>query len=1065
MALPDAQNLPISFINGVDTKDDPKQLLPGKMLSLQNASFQNPKEIRKRDGYTSITSSINGGGTVSAGVTISNYQNELVSLDGSSVYSYSPDLTKQINKGSLVPINLSVSPVVRNTEQQTSPDSAYHSGTGLRIFTWIDTGSGGINYSIFDTTTGVSIVSNSTVISTGTKAKTILLGSKFIILYYDSSGTSLKYKYVDTATPTSLSSATTIANDINTTNQAFDATLINSILYIAYGDSSGNKIGFYSLTSGLSLSSQYLVTTNHTARCITVVGDASFNAWAFYGSIEAGNKYATWGLIVNAALNSTVLANTQLYILPSGTGLTVNNITAKVSGTTGTAYWESSTSLAYNTLTLAGTAGTTTIYLYAIGLVSKMFTVGSNDYFLAVYNGNTAVLGSPATEVSIEPTYFLMNVNGNVVLKIAPGVAGGFSTSRLLPEITTISSTDYIIPYLIQDNLTSLGGNVFYKTGVMSAEITFTTSAIPKLNMGNVLHLGAGQLWMYDGANIVEHGFHLFPEFLGLQSLLSSGGGIGSAVNFSSTLNQVQYKAVYEWSDNQGNIHRSAPSPALTVPLFSNSGLSVLGFTADSTINSKTLVNVSSTGAVFVGQVFVDATSASNIPAGTYITAKTANTVTLSQYATATRVGDTYQSYDITAAVINIPTLQITLKNLVSIVLYRTQNNASIFYRVSSVSSFTYNDKTVSYVAITDTTPDNAIVGNEQLYTTGGEVANIAAPAVSALVPFKNRALYISPENPFQWGYSKQLIQGSPVEFNSQEFVENVDQRIGRLSAFSPMDDKIILFGPNTKFYVVGSGPGLNGSNNDFTDAIIIAGTTGCTNQYSVLEIPIGVIYQDPNKGIWLLDRSLQEEYIGADVESFNASTITSAQKVPNSNKVMFTLSTGSNLIYDYYVKQWEVDVYPAAVVDSTLFQNDVVYIQSNGAIRQQTPGVYTDNGTVIPIYFKTGWLNLASVSGYQRVWELQLLGTYVSPHTLTINIYSDYSSTISQTVSIPVLSDPGLYQFRIKITNQKCEAIQIELTESQSGSGTEGFRLSSMEFRAGVKRGLDKLPAAATYG
>lgn len=1061
MAL-DPQNVPISLAQGIDTKTDPKQVVVGKLLTLQNASFQSPKEIRKRDGFGKLPKDILGSAsTLVAGVGIAGYKSELTVLDGSNLYSYSPDAAKQINKGALVPISLAVSAVARNTDQLTSPDSAYRSDTGIQIFTWL-VGTAGIHYSIFDTTTGATLVTDAVVSATATKAKVVKLGQYFMIIYYEPSGPTLNYKVIDKNSPQTIGSATPFAVDIAAATPFFDCTLIGTSVYIAYSVGT-TQVGFYSISPFLVVSTQYLVTTGHAPNpCITIYGDGSSRVWVSYAAVAAGPVYNIYGLVVNSALNSTTLANT-LIAGPYGPVPHVKNITMNVTGTTALVIWEDSTAMGRNSLTLAGTAGTASFFLYCFGLASKVFTYGSTSYFLGLYGGSQ--LSNVSNPVATaQPTYFIFDSLGNVYLKLAPSVSGPLYTSGLLPEVMAFTATKFTTPYLIQDNLSAVAGNVFFKTGVMNAAFDFTLPyAPPKMVLGNDLHFASGQLWMYDGANVVEHGFHLSPENLGPQAL-TSGGGIGLSLNTGTVVNQVQYVALYEWSDNQGQLHRSAVSPAVSVALPS---IAAHTFTADTTVNSLTLATVSSFTSLVVGQVITGA----GIPAGAYIAQliPASSQIVMSLPATATAATVTVSTKDLGSITVNVPTIQPTRKSRVSIALYRTENNQTIFYRVSSLTSLTYNDKSVSYIQFTDTLPDSVIVGNEQLYTTGGEVDNDNAPALSAITTFKNRAIYLSPENPFQWGYSKQVIDGTPVEFSSLLFSQNVDQRVGALKAAGPLDDKLVLFGPTSKFYVVGTGPSPSGANNDFSEATKIAGTSGCSNPASVLEIPIGLMYQDSVKGIWLLDRSLQEKYIGAEVESFNSYTVTSAQHIPDANKAIFTLSNGSNLVYDYFVGQWEVDPFPAAVVDSAVFENDFCYVQADGLELQQTPGVFIDTQNASPnailMSLKTSWLSFAQIQGFQRIWELQILGTYKSPHTLTVNIYTDFSTSIAQTFTIPVLTDPGLYQFRLRMGSgvQKCETMQIEILESQSSLG-EGLSLSALTLRVGVKKGMNKLPASKSF-
>ena len=109
--------------------------------------------------------------------------------------------------------------------------------------------------------------------------------------------------------------------------------------------------------------------------------------------------------------------------------------------------------------------------------------------------------------------------------------------------------------------------------------------------------------------------------------------------------------------------------------------------------------------------------------------------------------------------------------------------------------------------------------------------------------------------------------------------------------------------------------------------------------------------------------------------------------------------------------------------------------------------------------------MTLAGVQGFQRVYKLLILGEYKSPHTLAINIYQDFSSTPTQTVSIPVLSDPGVYQHRVFIKQQKCESIKIDIQETPSATLGEGCQISNLAFEVGIKKGLNKIPAAKSYG
>ena len=85
---------------------------------------------------------------------------------------------------------------------------------------------------------------------------------------------------------------------------------------------------------------------------------------------------------------------------------------------------------------------------------------------------------------------------------------------------------------------------------------------------------------------------------------------------------------------------------------------------------------------------------------------------------------------------IEVPTLRITDKDNVDIELYRTEESGTVFYKVASV----VNDKTVNNLSIVDNSVSNTdLISQEVLYTTGGELENIAAPPSSIIESFKSR--------------------------------------------------------------------------------------------------------------------------------------------------------------------------------------------------------------------------------------------------------------------------------------------------------------------------------------
>ena len=1289
MAL-EFSNLPISLAQGLDTKSDPKQVVAGKLLLLENAIFQTIGQLSKRNGFNAI-----GGSTaLSAGNALNTYGNELVMFDGSSVYSYTASDTKKINKGTKVAVDLSVTSILKNTYQQTAPDSAYHSTSGLTTYAWQDS-QGGVRYSVLDTVTGAAIVSDTSVSTTGSKPKVKAIGNYIVISYAE--GANLKYKSILYTTPTVLSSATTLQTNLGSTVY-YDAQVISSKLFFTYADSS-NQTSLFTLSTALAQSATTQVNIYSLCQCI--FGDDSNNAWiAYYNNAGAVayfiRDYSLASVLgattietpayttvanITGVYDTTVSKGRVIYELPLPVDTTIVSVANSLLRTSYNQYTRTAT------LTVGGTVTTPTDFLRSVGLASKLFMYGSAAAYVLVVHSS-----------ELQSGYYLVNSAGSIVARVATGSGGGLNTAYLLAEVNNPSTSAYSVPYLIKDLLTSINGDVYTQTGLSAANFTFgrklaTTSA------GQILHVSGGAPSLYDGVQSVEQGFNLYPEFVkcglrwndgygpsstDLSNYYSAGGGLTSGT--------YQYKALYAWTDATGQIHRSAPSPEplttvvnasarkqyLTIDIASNtlrytpnggaggvvpnimagyrvSGPGLTGNArvtdvaysggtirisfatvggVDGSTNLYTIMPtteivglphpynmtwleitntdnrfnfsgsiVKSTSSVYTMQVAdtspfvvgmflyqsslyeylgwyaritavgtnsitVDTainsqsqsydykcynmivgtiTNTSNsmsgisaadlarcavgdylqtsflatagIPAGTTIVAIGASTITMSAAATATgtvypsvtslqstvpmRIGHvitdgttsatitalhpnlnalgfayvettatwpssvstTYTISNVQSNVVSVDTLRLTSKvtpNNVYVVLYRTVANGTVFYRVNSANTtLTLNDPTVDNVLIYDAVSDATLVGNEQLYTTGGEVENTPLPAASVMWTYKSRLLAVSSEDGLAINFSKTIQPSTPVEFNDA-FVQRVEERDGNVTAGIQMDDKCIVFKYNSIYTFVGDGPTANGLDNNYTLPQLISSDNGCIEKRSVVLGPNGVYYQSA-KGIYLLDRSLSVHYIGAGVEAYNSYTVTSAKVITNVNQVRFTMSNGVMLVHDYVVDQWSVFTGLNAI-DSTIYQNLHTYIGSTGTTRQETVGTYTDDGSSVLMALKTSWLSLAGLQGFQRVRRLILLGKYFSAHTLTVSFAFDFSSSYAQTSANVVSSNPGVYQYRVPLSRQKCEALQIYIQETQSPTYGQGLSLSNLALEVGTKKGQARATAATTF-
>jgi hypothetical protein len=1052
--------VPISFAGGIDTKTDDKQVLPGKLLLLENCKFQTAKKLRKVPGDVPLSRQILGStSTITNGVSIAPFQEELVLNNGKNIYSYSPDDLAWSDKGPTFTVDLSTSAVIRNNFAQTTQDSATHS-SGLQIFAWEDS-SGGSRFSVIDSSNNLQVQSNVLISSSAQTPKCAALGNFLIVIYYEPTPHRLRMIAVPISMPTTFMGPTDLSTNIDSTNPVFDIDLIGLNVFVAFNTIGSGGITYFFVSPFLSSSAVQNQAGEQASVAISVYNDTSNNVWISYYNGTAVKTFIASYLLTTLILGPTVVE----------TVANVRNVTGATLGTTATIFYEISAAITYNhfiranTLTITGTVGTPYVVIRSVGLSSEAFSYQGNIFLLVAYEG------------PLQPTYFLINQTGLVALKLSPLTGGGLTKKSTLSQINPTAPNIYQLSYLQQDFFATTQGGNFFLTGVMQASIDFNPTGIISVDIGNGLQSTGGFLSSYDGISSVELGYHVFPEQVTVTPILSGGG---------MSPGSYQYSAVYAWTDNFGQIHRSAPSIPTTVVF---SGGTPLTFTSTFAAGVSSIVVSSATG-LFVGQTITDNTTSGNILAGTTITSIVGTTIGLSAPTQgASGSPDTLQTIDVYSATIVAPTLRVTakqppLRSNAWVELYRTQANQTIFYLVSSVQNPTYNNTMVDTVSFTDMQSDIAIQGNIQLYTTGGVIENISPPAPKLIWQYRTRLILVPVEADNTWWFSKEIVPGVPIEF-TDSFVKNMDQRDGPITAGIQMDDKNVFFkGPTDIFYVTGEGPDSTGNNDDWALPQIVPTGAGCIDPFSVVLSPGGILYKS-YKGIYLLNRALSASYIGAEVEAFNSAGITSSQLITDDNEIRFTLDNSNMLLYDYFFNQWSV-IPQVDAMSSCNFQNNFCYVQSDGTVLQESPNIWTHNGNFRRIKLITSWLSVDGLQGFQRIYKMLVLGEYKSPHQLKCNVAINFNPNYVQESYINagmLLANPAYgddspygsgspyggvdqtYQWRLHMARQKCETIQLTLEEIPMLPYGEGLSLSAVSLEIGSRKGAMRLPASQSFG
>ncbi len=1134
----------INFGQGLDTKTDPWQVQIGKFESLQNSIFQKGGLLSKRNGYGLLYQQ---GGPIFAPAPPSSYittfNDNLVSI-GSRVNAYSTSINDWVKKGTLQPCSLKVLPLIRNNINQVQCDAVTANGLVLTTYTQTTTSTSAVTtsylFAIADETTGQNITAPAAIPALNTStisgsSRVFVVGSYFVIVSETiiSATSYLQYVSIPINNPVNtVTGAARVSAAQNVTAEAYipissnpgwDAVVVDDALVVAYNSAAGAQgIHVTSLTEAqiiVASASSLIQTFNNAAyvgAIVSVCADASVSPNIIYisfwnNSTQDGYTcavYIGFGTITTKFTPQKIISVVAVANLASAA---INNACYVFSEVTNAYSYDSSIPSNYIngvTVSSSGSVGTPYVAIRSVGLASKAFAKFKTEIIVGdIGTDVTSVFFLAAFKSPFQPSYFLVDGARStsaapiIIAKLAYQNGVGYVT-RGLPGVVV---NDYIaqISYLFKDNVQALNtlntpqqtttGGVYSQLGVNLVTFDLATMAIDSVEIANNLHISGGFLAHFDGYLPVEHNFFVWPDSVEL------------TYNATSTV---------------------TPTGTFT--------------------SGSTTVTVSSATGISPGMIISDTSNATYIPTGTIVVTVNGTTLTISQATTHAGTGDnlsihgsieavptggaagsgayyyqvTYEwtdnqgqayrstpsipvTYVTTGAgttgsvIVNVPTLRLTYKisNPVKIVIYRWSQFTQVYNQVTSITAPVLNSTTTDSISFVDNLADASIVGNNIIYTTGGVKPNVNGPSTDILSVFDTRVWSVDNEDPNTVLVSKQAVEGEPIDLSLTFRIYIAPNTgtvgtTGPVKAMAPMDDKMILFKKDSIYYINGVGPDNLGSTSNgcslgnYSQPIFVTSVVGCVNQKSIVLTSDGLMFQS-DKGIWLLSRGLGASYVGAPVEAFNSSLVTSAKVIPETNYVLFTLDTGEMLMYDYYYQQWGTFV-GARAVSSCIYNGLHTILTPELKVLQETPGQYLDDSTPVVMSFTTNWINLASLQGYERFYNFYILAKYLSPHKINCQIGYNYNPSIlhqavispknfspsaSSPFGVPTpFGSPGnKEQWKIDAKMQLCESFQLTLTEVYDASfgiaPGAGLTISGLSCNLGLKKSTRPIPGARSAG
>ena len=406
------------------------------------------------------------------------------------------------------------------------------------------------------------------------------------------------------------------------------------------------------------------------------------------------------------------------------------------------------------------------------------------------------------------------------------------------------------------------------------------------------------------------------------------------------------------------------------------------------------------------------------------------------------------------------------------IVLYRTEPDGGVFYRVKSVEL-----DTNSYIQdiVDDEINDDALTDNEPIYSTGasGDVfGNIAPPCSTDIVLHKER-VFLAIIDGSIW-YSKKLTPRSGTEFSEFQ-VKPIENYAGKIACLGAVRDYLIAITEHNAYFLAGDGKNSAGVGTDFTPPTIFSRDSGADVGCARTNSPIGFIYRAKG-GIYQVSPAMQIKWIGAQVEdTVDDFGISRAVVNDSEGEIYFGLNatTKGILVYNYVFDAWSKWLPEYAAFSSNvtpkgmMVHNGTLHFSiPSGHLLEQTTG-FTDIGSTTesyPLNIVTPWIRSDQFLHMVRFYNILISGTYKSDHTLSCRIYSNYDDGTSDQQSLAITSatsDP--YIFRQHVANQKARAIKLNIIDTPSSGTFESYQLDGISVEFGVRPGTFKLGTTKT--
>jgi hypothetical protein len=541
--VPQQFAIPLAF--GLNQKADPRALEVPAMTICADAQFDEIGGVQTRYPYASIGSDIFGGGTLADVRQIVANGNELLCFTETELYSLNVQLNQWVLKGEHLAVKTTEESKFVTTGDQVDCDRAELDGTvfyawtdGTQVYVAaVDKETGSVMLAPFQITSASSLAS---------RPRLTALVTSVLLTFYDNTAGVYCYA-MDPADP-----ATALAGAVSTlAATGFGAYDIEkqpgadvAVFASRLNPTTSYRVGVVSAAG--------VVTATDKAR--TCAGVPAIACDPTGTSVQVIRRVAAdlKGDLITIATLADVTIN-QAIATPSGS--TPNHVVAAYRSVTDGGFyrcyvfWSDGDEMESNWVDTAGTIGTPAFFAATVGVASRAFDHDGSVYVWTSFVTASGLFSS--FSYSLQNTYFLYRDDSFLVAKAAVARAGD-DTVALLPNVQKLSATEYAWAGT-ERRIIPIGGDGARRSSYGARaprDILFTfdsSEARRTARIGQTLYIACGEgLLQYDGTQLTETGFHIYPYTLVL------GATTGSVADGT-----YAYRQTWRWDNARGEVDRS----------------------------------------------------------------------------------------------------------------------------------------------------------------------------------------------------------------------------------------------------------------------------------------------------------------------------------------------------------------------------------------------------------------------------------------------------------------------------------------------------------------------------